>query len=233
MKKKTVRSRGRKLFYDLVFVVIISQLSHHFLHQITITYLLKFSLLFISIWFSCRENTLYCDRFDTESPLLRFFYVLQMLFIIFIAARIDTAFTNRGSIFIWLYVSLHAIILLQYINVYIKIKLARNIVGRLIFFYIVIIALWLLSLLFTHQLHYSLWGFTILLEIITPISSKKILLKQEAQVSSIHLPERFGLFTLIVLGETIANLIRGITLNAFTLYSASVVVVGLLITFTI
>ena len=109
----------------------------------------------------------------------------------------------------------------------------RNVVDKFIFFYAAIILLWFVSLFFSSSLRYYFWIVAVVLDITMPFWIKKSLVKQQARLSTSHLPERFGLFTLIVIGETIVDLVGGMAKNAFSLHAMVIAILGLIIIFTI
>jgi len=107
-----------ELFYDLVFVVLVSELSNYLFKNLSIVGLLEFCLLFIAVWYGWLANTFYADRFDNDSPLHRLFYVIQMLFVACLAAHVHFAFTDKGIVFVVLYILFRLVILFEYILVY-------------------------------------------------------------------------------------------------------------------
>jgi low temperature requirement protein LtrA len=68
--------------------------------------------------------------------------------------------------------------------------------------------IWLASLLAPEPLRYDLWALALLVEMGTPVLGYSTVRSVPGHVS--HMPERFGLFTLIVLGESIVVLTSGV-----------------------
>jgi low temperature requirement protein LtrA len=69
-------------------------------------------------------------------------------------------------------------------------------------------ALWGLSLLVPVPLRWTVWVGALGLEIATPVTAHVTVPRTPRHVS--HMPERFGLFTLIVLGETVLSVVQGV-----------------------
>lgn len=68
-----------ELFYDLVFVVVIAELSHSLAGHISVSGVVGFILLFIPVWWVWIGGTFYNDRFETDDLGHRLFTFLQML----------------------------------------------------------------------------------------------------------------------------------------------------------
>ncbi|WP_370588539.1 low temperature requirement protein A [aff. Roholtiella sp. LEGE 12411] len=56
---------------------------------------------------------------------------------------------------------------------------------------------------------FALWTLGIIIDFATPLTARKFQLGLLPHAS--HLPERFGLFTMIVLGEAIIAVVKGVT----------------------
>ncbi|MER3589952.1 MAG: low temperature requirement protein A, partial [Mastigocladus sp. ERB_26_1] len=55
-----------ELFYDLVFVVAVSQLAHNLKENVSLAGYLGFVFLFIPVWWSWIGTTMYANRFDSD-----------------------------------------------------------------------------------------------------------------------------------------------------------------------
>ncbi len=55
-----------ELFYDLVFVAVVSQLADNLDHDISLTGLLSFIALFIPVFFAWLGTTFFATRFGTD-----------------------------------------------------------------------------------------------------------------------------------------------------------------------
>jgi low temperature requirement protein LtrA len=64
-------------------------------------------------------------------------------------------------------------------------------------------AIWLASALVPTPGRFAVWAVAMVVDYATPLTARQ--LQQREQLDPSHLPERFGLFTLIVLGESIAG----------------------------
>jgi low temperature requirement protein LtrA len=68
-------------------------------------------------------------------------------------------------------------------------------------------ALWLLALLVPTPARYAVWAVAMVVDVGTPLTARQH--QARLPVSTSHLPERIGLFTIIVLGEAVAGTVRG------------------------
>ena len=99
-----------ELFYDLVFVVVISELSHNLFRHTSIIGILQFIFLFIAM---CMAG------WQIHFIAIALLDVLCIDFICY-TNGIFVVWQHRSNIFILLYIAFRAIIMVQYLNVYIK-----------------------------------------------------------------------------------------------------------------
>ena len=87
-----------RAFHDLVFVVIISQLSHFLFHEISLLRFFGFLFLFIPVWWSWTGSTFFSTRFYSDDIGHRLLLLLQMGGAGAMAVNISGAFNNT---FFW------------------------------------------------------------------------------------------------------------------------------------
>ncbi|HJT84691.1 MAG TPA: low temperature requirement protein A [Nitrososphaeraceae archaeon] len=226
-----------ELFFDLVFVVIISQLSHFLLHEISILRFLEFLFLFIPVWWSWTGVTFYSTRFYSDDIGHRLLLLLQMGGAGAMAVNISGAFSDTFSGFAISYAFLRFILIVEYIRVYkgitTKISLSpKPLLKRYIIGFSIAAVIWFISAFVTiPESRISLWIIGLIIDIATPITAGKLQPQYAPNIS--HLPERMGLFTLIVLGESIVSIVVGMTDQQWNLYSVIVSSLGLCISFSL
>jgi low temperature requirement protein LtrA len=71
------------------------------------------------------------------------------------------------------------------------------------------VLIWSVSLAFDKPWAYLVWGIALAVELVAPIPAWRLL--RDAPVDRRHLPERFGLLTLIVLGESVLAVVLGVS----------------------
>jgi low temperature requirement protein LtrA len=191
-----------ELFFDLVFVVAITELSHYLVTDHSAGGFLRFAALFIPVYVAWQGYTAYASRFDTDDLALRLAYFGAMLAILAMAVLIeDVAHGNHSGAFAIAYVALRSIMLALYARAWRAVPEARALIRFYGSGYSVGAALWLVSLAFDTPWRYVIWAIAQLLELSLPPLSTQ--LHRRIPVSASHLPERWALFTLIVIGESV------------------------------
>lgn len=76
---ETRRATWLELFYDLVFVVAVSQVAHNLSQDVSLTGFVGFVALFVPLWWAWIGATLYANRFDTDTVIRRMLMGVQML----------------------------------------------------------------------------------------------------------------------------------------------------------
>lgn len=202
----TRRATWLELFYDLVYVVVVAALAHELVGNVSLAGLLTFVALFVPVWWSWVGVTLYNDRFDTDDLGHRLYTLLAMLGAASLALSVHGALT--GPVFVLSYVFLRALLILQYLRVARHVPLARSLCLHYAVGFGLAAALWVGSLALDAPWRYVAWGVAMVVDIGTPLTARHH--QAKLPLSTSHLPERIGLFTIIVLGESVAAVVRGI-----------------------
>lgn len=192
-----------ELFFDLVFVVVIAELSHNLKENLSVVGFLEFAALFVPCWWAWVLFTFYADRYDTDDVIHRLLILSGMLAIIFLAANIHNAFGEGAVGFALAYVTFRSIVLTLYARAVRHVDAAWANLKLYLASYIPSTILWLISTVTPAPLRYVLWAVAIAIELLMPILGSRMLAGTPVHPS--HLPERFGLLTLIVLGEEIVS----------------------------
>jgi low temperature requirement protein LtrA len=203
-----------ELFFDLVFVAAIAQLSASLARQPTAAGLTRFAGLFIVVWWVWVELSTYADRFDTDDLFHRVAMLLAMLLAVGLAAAVPRAFQGHSAPFAIAYALLKGEQVVLYERARRQVPDARSLCARYVLAGSVSAALWLGSLALSGGARYALWAIAILIEMAAPWLSVRAARAAPTNVS--HLPERLGTFLLIVLGESVANLVGAATQRPWT-----------------
>jgi low temperature requirement protein LtrA len=192
-----------ELFFDLVFVVVIAELSHGLKENLSTRGFIEFAALFIPCWWAWVLFTFYADRFDTDDFVHRLLIMSGMLTIIFLGVNVHSAFEGGSVGFAVAYVLARSIVLVLYARAARHVPVARANLKLYLASYVPSTCLWLTSIVVPQPYRYVLWTIAMLIELSIPIIGSRFLVATPSHPS--HLPERFGLFTLIVLGEAIVS----------------------------
>lgn len=217
------RATWLELFYDLVYVVVVATLAHGLVAHRTLDGLATFVGLFIPIWWSWVGVALYNDRFDTDDAGHRMFTFVQMVGAALLALSLHDALHGPG--FVLAYVFLRALLIAQYLRVARHVMVARPLCTRYALGFGLAAGIWAASLLVPEPLRYGAWAVAMVVDIGTPLTARA--LQAKLPVSTSHLPERIGLFTIIVLGEAIAAVVRGVDRVSVSAVAAGALGIGI------
>ncbi|MDQ3870647.1 MAG: low temperature requirement protein A, partial [Chloroflexota bacterium] len=196
-----------ELFFDLIFVVAIAQLAHELVLDHSLAGFATFAALYLPVFISWQGFSVYADRFDTDDIMFRSVIFLGMLAIAALAVQVPDVTHGDSTGFAIAYVALRSLMISLYLRSYRHVPEARPLVVRYTGGYSVGLALWLVSLAFDSPERYVLWGIALAWEYSLPTITRR--LHSSIPVHASHLPERFALFTIIVLGESIVAVALG------------------------
>lgn len=212
------RTTWAELLNDLVFTVIVAQLAQRLLTSLSGPALAGFFLLYVPVWWLWNGETHYSTRFDTERDVVhRSLGSLQLLGLIVLAATIPRALeVNLPSIIYALtYAAVRVILLIEYGRAWIYVPEARPYIRHLCSGFGCSILIWIASAFVPVPYRYGLWILALLIELYTPLSSTGGQLHSKLPPDVRHLPERYGLFTLILLGQTVTSAAQGLIKSGF------------------
>jgi len=87
-----------ELFFDLVYVFAVTQLSHHLLGDPTVRGALQTGLLLAMVWVVWAYTTWVTNWLDPERMAVRLLLVVLMLISLAMSAALPRAFTNLGLV---------------------------------------------------------------------------------------------------------------------------------------
>jgi low temperature requirement protein LtrA len=204
-----------ELFFDLVFVAAITQLSVALAHHATAAGFARFAGLFVVVWWVWVMFGTYADRFGTCDPFNRAAFLLAMLFTVALAASVPAAFAGHTAPFAIAYVLLKSEQLVIFERARRQVPAARRLYTRHGLAGVSSVAAWLASIAVVGPPRYALWGLAILAEMLVPWLS--IGAARSAPLNVSHLPERFGIFLLIALGESVRGLVAAASHRPWTI----------------
>jgi len=93
-----------ELFFDLVFVYAVTQLSHTLLHALNLLGALQVLLLFLAVWWVWVFTSWVTNWLDPERPVVRLALLTLMLAGLLLSIALPQAFGARGLLFAGAYV---------------------------------------------------------------------------------------------------------------------------------
>lgn len=197
-----------ELFFDLIFVVIVSELAHSLAGHVTWAGIGAFILLFIPAWWMWIGGTFYNSRFETFDVSYRLFTLLQIVAVAAMAIFIHDGAGKTSVPFALAYAGARVLIIAMWLRGGYHVPLMRPITTRYAIGFTLSVALFIASIFVTPPLRFVLWGIGLFSDLVTPLTTAK-LQASLPRLSNVKLPERYGLFVIIVLGEAIVAVIRG------------------------
>jgi low temperature requirement protein LtrA len=214
-----------ELFFDLVFVLAIAELARCLHDHPTLAGFLGFAFLFLPVWLVWSNFSYYADLFDVDGPLYRVTMLLAMLLSISLAVNINGALDGGSAGFAASYVALRVLLVGLYAWAWRWVEETRALAVWHIVGFSAGAAIWAASLLVPEPARYWVWAIGLLVEFSAPILAQFLVL-EEAPVQRSHLPERFGLFTIVVLGESIVVTGLGVSDTQWAVSSVVVAALG-------
>jgi low temperature requirement protein LtrA len=199
-----------ELFYDLVFVVMIARLSHYLTNHIGVQGTLSYILLFIPVWWVWLSGTIYNDRFETYDISYRVFVFLQIVVVGAMSMFIEGGLGQKADAFAWSYVAARVLIIVLWLRGGRYNPSARPVTNRYAAGFAVSVVLWIVSTVVEGPVSFALKGLGLLFDFLTPVWTINYQ-KHMPRFSNSKLSERFGLFVIIVLGESIIGVLNGIS----------------------
>ncbi len=197
-----------ELFYDLAYVLVVAELAADFLKDMTWNGAAVFAGLFTVMWFSWVSTTLYANRFDTDDVLFRIALLTDTAAIAGCAAAATGGIGEYAVPFAACFLIGRLILVGLYVRAWWHVRDSRSTVVVYLVSTSISAVLWAVSLLVPDPARYWLWGAAVLVEAAAPFVATR--LENTAPLHMEHLPERFGLFVILVLGEIVAGIVTGV-----------------------
>jgi low temperature requirement protein LtrA len=205
-------AHGRKatwfeLFFDLVFVVAVAQLSGAYAHRFDWAGAAGSALLLVAMWWCWLGHTFHATRFDRQRPDQRVLGLAQILAVCVIAYGVSDAFGARGPAFALGLAAFKGLLAAAYLRER-RWRGAHGLIRAYAGLYLLQAALWAASAALPPMPRLALWGLALALDLASPwwVARYTTTVRPHPE----HLPERFGLFTIILLGEGVASVVHAL-----------------------
>jgi low temperature requirement protein LtrA len=225
------RATTLELFYDLVFVFAITQISHLLLHDLTWRGAWHSALVLMVVWWAWNYTTWVTNELDPESIAVRLLLIGIMLATLLMAVAIPEAFGDRALLFAAAYVAIqvgrHAFLTFAAAA---RGTLERERAGRILAWFVAAGGFWIAGAVAGGTVRPVLWLVALVVDYAAPavlynVPGLRRLGHETWQVQTSHFAERFQLFVIIALGESIV--ITGATTADLHLTTARVVAFAL------
>jgi len=197
-----------ELFFDLVFVFAITQLSHLVVEHLSIGGLARAGFLLVVVWWAWIYTTWMTNWFDPTSPAVRTVLTGVMLASLLLAAALPGALGDDGLLFAASYVVLQVGRNAAAVSLLGRDHRLRDVFQRLLMWSIASGALWLAGASLNSDLRLVFWIAALGLDLVAPVAGYWIpgrgrAMTAEYDIDGGHFAERCHLFIIIALGESI------------------------------
>jgi len=203
-----------ELFFDLVFVFAITQLSHGLIQHPTLLGLVETALLMMAVWWAWIYTAWVTNWLEPDYPPVRLMLLGVMGPGLVLAASIPQAFEARGLIFALAFVAIQvgrSAFTLWFVR---GDEIQRRNFQRILIWLVISGVFWIAGGLTEGPVRLALWGIALAIEYVSPAMAFWVpglgrSTTEDWNVEGGHLAERCALFTIIALGESI--LVMGAT----------------------
>lgn len=204
-----------ELFFDLVFVFAITQLSHRLLEHLTISGALETLILFLAVWWAWVYTSWCTNWLDPDRGAVRLLLIVIMLAALAMAVAIPYAFGKNGWLFVAAYLSIQigrsAYMIWAFHGV--RPAGARNFI-RITAYFLLSLPLWIWGATQGGEERMLAWTAALAVEYAGPFMFFRFpglgrSTGSDWDISGGHMAERCSLFIIIALGEAI--LVTGAT----------------------
>jgi low temperature requirement protein LtrA len=207
-----------ELFFDLVYVFAVTQLSHLLLDHLSFRGVLETLMLLLAVWWVWVYTAWFTNWFDPDRLPVRLVLVAVMLASLLMSVAIPEAFGERGLMFALAYVAIQVgrtaftfIALRKSLGV--SHPLSRTF-QRILTWFVASGVLWIIGGLLSSEARYAVWLLALAVDYSGPVVGYYVpglgrSRTQEWTIEGGHFAERCQLFIIIALGESI--LVTGTT----------------------
>ncbi|MDX6701204.1 MAG: hypothetical protein QOF26_1430 [Baekduia sp.] len=197
-----------ELFFDLVYVFAVTQLSHLLLHDLGAAGAGRAAFLLLVVWWAWIYTTWMVNWFDPQTPAVRLVLVGVMLASLLVAAALPEAFGHRGALFAGAYVALQVGRNVAGAALLSRDHRLRAVFERLVAWSVASGVLWLAGATLQGDRRLLLWVPALALDLAAPATGYWLPGRGRAQttdyaIEGSHFAERCQGFIIIALGESI------------------------------
>ena len=204
-----------------------AELATAFVDDVSWTGAGVFAGLFTAMWFSWIGFTLYANRFDTDDVVFRVIKLAATLAIAGCAASATEATGDLGWAFAASFLTAHLLLAALYVRAWRHVPAARGTISVYLSAAVLSSAFWAASIAMSGTARYVLWAAAVLVDIAAPVLATRH--ENDVPLHLEHLPERFGLLVILVLGEAVGAAVTGVHDTHWAGDSVLIAVLGFLV----
>jgi low temperature requirement protein LtrA len=194
-----------ELLFDLTFVVAVAaavpELAHAIVDGHPVEGLIGYLLVFFGIWWAWMNFTWFASAFDCDDALYRVLTMVQMAGVLVLAAGVAPAFRDGDfAVAVAGYVLMRIALVAQWLRVARSVPEYRATALRFAIPIAAVQVLWILRLALPAPVSLITFAVLVVVELLIPIWAER---RNMTPWHPHHIAERYGLFTIIVLGESV------------------------------
>ncbi|MFF8838302.1 low temperature requirement protein A [Streptomyces sp. NPDC015130] len=197
-----------ELFFDLCFVVAVAQAGAELVHAVAENHtgegILNYAMVFFAIWWAWMNFTWFASAYDNDDVLYRVVTLVQIAGVLVLAAGISRAFQEHDFLVVYIgYVVMRLALAFQWMRAahHATDPAERAMCHRYAGGVVAVQIGWLALVLAPEPARGWVFLVMVLAELAVPVYAEKV---APSTWHPHHIAERYGLFTIIVLGETVA-----------------------------
>ena len=196
-----------ELFFDLVYVFAVTQLSHTLREHFSARGALEVLVLFMAVWWAWNYTAWATNWIDPRHPAVRVLLLTLMLISLVMSAAIPQAFAGRGVAFAATYVGLQVVRSAFMVAAFRGQQMARNYL-QLLTWTCIAGVLWLVGGFVHDNARLLLWIGAVVIDYAAPLHGFALprlgrTAMRDWPLAAGHLAERNQLVLLVALGESI------------------------------
>ncbi|MCY4374762.1 MAG: low temperature requirement protein A [Spirochaetaceae bacterium] len=196
-----------ELFFDVIFVINIAGLTHHLVAHPDLDTLAQVAGLYLPLFLVWAGHTTYATRFDDGSVLQTILTLLLMFTLAGSAVYVQSGMDEHAASFTRAQFAARVLLVLLYLEAHLRVAAARRFTWFLMIGFALSAVAWGAQEWTASSWDRPLYVAAVGVEVLAPLLAVSGLGRWPAHPA--HLPERLGLFTIIVLGEAVLGVVVG------------------------
>lgn len=222
-----------ELFYDLIYVAAFIQLGNALSAEPGAFGVLTFAALFIPIWSAWTSFTFFANRFIVDDFVHRLLVFGQMFAIGGMAIGVGDVFAGRPAAFATCYALVRLFLVALYARAWIQGHGGQSLARRNTLGFGLGAALWITAIFVPWPWIFLVWAAAALVDFAVPLNRRARAESLRYPPDVIHMSERYGLLTLIVLGESFVKVLSAGAEHSLSPALAGMGALSLLVTFSL
>ena len=205
-----------ELFFDLVFVFAVTQISHTLLKHLTVSGAFQAAFLLMAVWWVWVYTSWVTNWLDPRRNAVRLMLFVLMLAGLILSTSIPEAFETRAPVFVgaYIFMQLSRTAFIVWAQRDFNARNFRN-MSRVLAWFVLSSVFWIAGAFAEHETRFAIWIVALLIEYVSPAARfwtpwSGASSTADWDIDGGHMAERSALFIIIALGESV--LVTGATI---------------------